>query len=50
MISWGGGGRLISLRYVSNKKTDMQNYLVSWFSSDQKFFLFAGANDFLLTL
>lgn len=42
MISWGG------LRYVSNKKTDMQNYLVSWFSSDQKYFLLAGCKRFFI--
>ena len=42
MISWGG------LRYVSNKKTDMQNYLVFWFSSDQKYFLLAGCKRFFI--
>ena len=48
MTTWGGG--LISLRYVPNKKTDMQNYLVSWFSSDQKFFLLAGCKQFFYLL
>lgn len=43
-----GGGGLISLRDVSNKKTDMQSYLVSWFSSDQKFSLLAGCKRFFI--
>ena len=41
-------GGLTSLRYVSNKKTDMQNNRVSWFSSDQKFSLLAGCKRFLI--